>query len=160
MGDDDGSGNNRLGVDIREYLERTREQRARIVKTAQMVVRRQEAENELVDGFRFSPEKFKIFENKVQDDLKQVFYPKIEAVKKRKFRKFLPKEMMVKAYSQGIRPEGRGLKKKNVEERVKRNLGIHERGVSFDIKCLFTPVLSSVSSKKSRNFSRSSVTTT
>ena len=148
-------------MEIREYLQRSKAQRAQIVKSAEDVVRKSAR---LQDGCNLengpSPYKFKIFEDRVQEEIKKVFYPHLaqRSRQEEKREKGSSNGRLVKAYSIGIPTSPKKKLKGPAIDRLVKRKALHSKCSSFDIKCLFTPILSSASSRKSRVFIRSPAT--
>lgn len=146
-------------MELREYLCRSKEQRAQIVKTAEDVVRKS-ARDKDGSGLEHGPSayRFKIFEEQVQEEIKKVFYPHLAQRSRNEVKrdKGSSNEKLIKAYSIGFptSPHKKSSKRAPMDRLTKRK-ALHSKCSSFDIKSLFTPILSSASSRKSRVFIRS-----
>lgn len=150
-------------MDIREYIVRSKEQRASIVKTAGEIVRNSaRITGRSCEEIGFSASRFRMFEEKVEDEIRKVFYPHLAKGNRKveDFEKRSSNEKLIKAYSIGfpISPIKKKLIRRQENSRLVKKKPLHSKCNSFDIKCLFAPILGSTSSRKSRVFSKSPAT--
>lgn len=153
-------------MEIAEYLAKSKEKRSEMVKTAEKFLRKSKGSIEKCDDYNSdclgpTPLKFKEYEFQVNERVKKFFNPSLESVPLSRFRYQKSKEMLVRVYSNKLGEQEKKkyllLKSEKNKEREARILvPRHNKHSSFDIKCLFTPILSLCSNKKSRLASRNS----
>lgn len=147
-------------MEIAEYLEKSREKRTEILKTAEKLIRQSKAapeSNEKNSNYNIGPtaQKFKEYESQVNDRIKKLFNPSFDFAPLAPLHLHKSKELLVRVYSNHF---GEQVKKKSKTRATNSRLtkSRHQRNCSFDIKCLFTPILSSSTNKRSGLASRNS----
>ena len=153
-------------MEIAEYLAKSKEKRSEMIKTAEKFLRKSKAslegsEENSSDNFGPTPQKFKEYEFRVNERVKKMFNPSLECAPLSRFKYQKSKEMLVRVYSNklGEHEQKKYILQKNVKNKEREPKALvprHSKHGSFNIKCLFTPILSSSPAKRSRLASRNS----